>query len=126
LILKKPRLEPNPSFDLCRLACCIFDFFVEDVLETKQIIKKNKIAALIYSWLLDDKGRNILYKNDGDERYPEFKLYKMIARSIHNAIPEQQISNEIFKKFIVSKKTINKKTKIINLDFIPNLSTEHN
>jgi hypothetical protein len=123
---KKPRLEPNPSFDLCRLACCIFDFFVEDVLETKQIIKKNKIAALIYSWLLDDKGRNILYKNDGDERYPEFKLYKMIARSIHNAIPEQQMSNEIFKKFIVSKKTINKKTKIINLDLIPNLSTEHN
>ena len=50
----------------------------------------------------------------------------MIARSIHNAIPEQQISNEIFKKFIVSKKTINKKTKIINLDLIPNLSTEHN
>jgi hypothetical protein len=123
---KKPRLEPNPSFDLCRLACCIFDFFVEDVLETKQIIQKNKIAALIYSWLLDDKGRNILYKNDGDERYPEFKLYKMIARSIHNAIPEQQISNEIFKKYIVSKKSINKKTKIINLDLIPNLSTEHN
>jgi len=123
---KKPRLEPNPSFDLCRLACCIFDFFVEDVLETKQIIKKNKIAALIFSWLLDDKGRNILYKNDGDERYPEFKLYKMISRSIHNAIPEQQISNEIFKKFIVSKKSINKKTKIINIDLIPNLSTEHN
>ena len=123
---KKPRLEPNPSFDLCRLACCIFDFFVEDVFETKEIIKKNKIAALIYSWLLDDKGRNILYKNNGDERYPEFKLYKMIARSIHNAIPEQQISNEIFKKFIISKKSINKKTTIINLDFIPNLSTEHN
>ena len=123
---KKPRLEPNPSFDLSRLACCIFDFFIEDVSETKQIIKKNKIAALINNWLIDDKGRNILYKNDGDERYPEFKLYKMIARSIHNAIPEQQISNELFKKYIVSKKTINKKTKIIYLDLIPNLSTEHN
>jgi len=120
----KPRLEPNPSFDLCRLACCIFDFFIEDVAETNDIIKKNKIAALIYSWLLDDKGRNILYKNDGDERYPEFKLYKMIARSIHNAIPEHQISNEIFKKYIVSKKSINKKTKILNLDLIPNLSIE--
>lgn len=120
----KPRLEPNPSFDLCRLACCIFDFFIEDVAETNDIIKKNKIAALIYSWLLDDKGRNILYKNDGDERYPEFKLYKMIARSIHNAIPEHQISNELFKKYIVSKKSINKKTKILNLDLIPNLSIE--
>ena len=120
----KPRLEPNPSFDLCRLACCIFDFFIDDVAETNDIIKKNKIAALIYSWLLDDKGRNILYKNDGDERYPEFKLYKMIARSIHNAIPEHQISNELFKKYIVSKKSINKKTKILNLDLIPNLSIE--
>jgi hypothetical protein len=121
----KPRLEPNPSFDLCRLACCIFDFFIEDVTETKQIIKKNKIAALIYSWLLDDKGRNILYKNDGEERYPEFKLYKMIARSIHNAIPQDQLSNDIFKKFITSKKSINKKTKIINLDLIPNLANEN-
>lgn len=120
----KPRLEPNPSFDLCRLACCMFDFFIEDVSETNIIIKKNKIAAIIYSWLLDDKGRNILYKNNGDERYPEFKLYKMIARSIHNAIPENQISNELFKKYIVSKKNINKKTKIINLDLIPNLSSE--
>ena len=27
---KKPRLEPNYSFDLCRLACSIFDFVVED------------------------------------------------------------------------------------------------
>jgi hypothetical protein len=121
----KPRLEPNPSFDLCRLACCIFDFFIEDVTETKQIIKKNKIASLIYSWLLDDKGRNILYKNDGEERYPEFKLYKMIARSIHNAIPQDQLSNDIFKKFITSKKSINKKTKIINLDLIPNLANEN-
>ena len=123
---KKPRLEPNPSFDLCRLACCIFDFFVDDVLETKLIIKTNKIAALIHSWLLDDKERNILYKNDGDERYPEFKLYKMIARSIHNAIPHQQLSNELFKRYIITKKSINKKTKIINLDLIPNLANEIN
>lgn len=122
---KRPRLEPNVSFDLCRLACCIFDFFIEDVSQTKQIIKKNKIAALIYSWLLDDKGRNILYKNDGEERYPEFKLYKMIARSIHNAIPEQQLNNELFQKFIVSKKSINKKTKILNFDLIPNLVSEY-
>jgi hypothetical protein len=48
----------------------------------------------------------------------------MIARSIHNAIPEHQVSNELFKKYIVSKKSINKKTKILNLDLIPNLSIE--
>ena len=27
---KKPRLEPNFSFDLCRLACSIFDYVVDD------------------------------------------------------------------------------------------------
>ena len=28
---KKPRLEPNFSFDLCRLACSIFDYVVDDL-----------------------------------------------------------------------------------------------
>ena len=28
---KKPRLKPNKSFDLCRLACSLYDFFVDDV-----------------------------------------------------------------------------------------------
>ena len=28
--IKKPRLEPNNSFDLCRLACCLFDYFMDD------------------------------------------------------------------------------------------------
>ena len=123
---KKPRLEPNNSFDLCRLACCIFDYFIDDVTDSQEIIKKNKIASIINSWLLDDKGRNILYKTDGEERYPEFKLYKMIARTIHNAIPEKQLSNELFKKYIITKKTINKKTKIVNLDLIPDLTSEYN
>ena len=83
--------------------------------------KKNKIVALLHQWLLDDKKRNVLYKNNGDERYPEFKLYKMIARTIHNAIPCEQIQKDIFKTYITSKKKINKNNKIINFDKIPNL-----
>ena len=116
---KKPRLEPNYSFDLCRLACCLYDFFIDDIFDVNNIIKKNKIAGLIHSWLIDDKGRNILYKNSGEERYPEFKLYKMIARTIHTAIPAKQIENELFNKYIISKKKINKNVKIINIDNIP-------
>jgi len=118
---KKPRLEPNHSFDLCRLACCLYDHFVEDIFEAEAIIKKNKVARLLNIWLTDDKDRNILYKNSGEERYPEFKLYKMIARTIHNAIPSVQLKNDIFKNYIVSKKKLNKSAKIINLDNIPNL-----
>ena len=76
---------------------------------------------MLHQWLLDDKKRNILYKNNGDERYPEFKLYKMIARTIHNAIPCEQIQKDIFKTYITSKKKINKNNKIINFDKIPNL-----
>ena len=116
---KKPRLEPNPSFDLCRLACCLYDHFIEDLFEAETIIKKNKIASLINSWLIDDKGRNILYKNNGEERYPEFKLYKMIARTVHNSIPSVQLENTIFKDYIISKKKINKDKHIMNIDKIP-------
>ena len=116
---KKPRLDPNYSFDLCRLACCLFDNFIEDIEDVEQVVKKNKVAHLIYTWLIDDKKRNILYKTNGEERYPEFKLYKMIARTIHGAIPSKQLGHALFKNYIVVKKTINRNHKIINIDKIP-------
>ncbi len=64
---------------------------------------------------------NILYKNNGQERYPDFKLYKMIARSVHGAIPSAQLGHELFKYYITSKKKLSKNAKIMNLDNIPNL-----
>ena len=82
---------------------------------------KNPIQKLIVDWCKDDKGRNILYKNNGEERYPEFKLYKMIARTVHKHIPEEQVKNSIFNKFKTSTKKMNKsaKAKIINIDNLP-------
>ena len=56
---------------------------------------------MIVDWCLDDKGINLLYKNNGDERYPDFKLYKMIARHVHNHTPEAQLERPEFKKFII-------------------------
>ena len=56
---KKPRLEPNPSFDLCRLGCSLYDFFVDDESEDPF---PNPLSNLISEWTTDDKGRNILYK----------------------------------------------------------------
>lgn len=116
----KPRLEPNPSFDLCRLSCCLFDNFVEDIDDLKKILKENKIFALVYSWLVDDKGRNILYKTNGEERYLDFKLYKMIARTIHNAVPYKQLKNNIFNNYIINKNKIKNGISIMNIDKIPN------
>jgi hypothetical protein len=99
---KKPRLEPNFSFDLSRLACSIFDYLVEDLEEIKDFDKiEDPVKKLIVDWCLDDKGINLLYKNNGDERYPDFKLYKMIARHVHNHTPEAQLERPEFKQFIM-------------------------
>ena len=115
----KPRLDPNFSFDLCRLGCCLFDYFVEDLHEINSLTKKNPLVALVNNWVKDDKNRNVLYKTNGDERYPEFKLYKMIARTVHNHLPENQLENQLFSKYKITN--IPKKQKIINLDKIPKM-----
>ncbi len=71
-------------------------------------------------WVKDDKGRNILYKKNGDERYPDFKLYKMIARTANKHVPISVLSNPYFDKFIVPKKEGMKKIKeVMDLDAIP-------
>ena len=121
---KKNVCEPNFSFDLCRLACSLYDFISEDDESDDEYTKKSyteeiDIEKVIKSWCKDDKGRNILYKKNGEERYPDFKLYKMISRSVHNHIPEKQLERECFKNYIIGKKKINNKTKIIDIDSIP-------
>jgi hypothetical protein len=112
----KPRLEPNKSFDLCRLGCALYDYFAEDIDDPKVVI--NPIGKLIQEWCTDDKGKNILYKKNGEERYPDFKLYKMIARTVHNHIPSKQLNNPIFYKYEITKKKIKKKP-IMNIDEYP-------
>ena len=65
---------------------------------------KSEIINIIIDWCYDDKKRNILYKTNGEERYPDFKLYKMIARTVNKHIPSDVIKNPHFNKYIVSKK----------------------
>ena len=113
---KKPRLDPNKSFDLCRLGCSLYDFFDPEGGSDDEL--PDPICKLVERWCRDDKGRNILYKKNGEERYPEFKLYKMIARTVHHCPPQKEIENTIFNKFITSKKKI-KKAKIFNVDTLP-------
>jgi hypothetical protein len=110
---QKPRLEPNFSFDLCRLACSIFDYVIDDI---KKMDHTDPIKQLIYEWCLDDKGVNLLYKNNGIERYPEFKLYKMIARCVHNHSPNLQLERPEFKAFEFTGKI---KGDILDIDKIP-------
>ena len=116
---KKPRLEPNFSFDLCRLACSIFDYVVDDFEMIKNINDCSPLVKLIVEWCIDDNGINVLYKNNGVERYPDFKLYKMIARYVHKHTPLDQLERKEFSKFIVSSKNIPKTETIINIDELP-------
>ena len=116
---KKPRLEPNFSFDLCRLACSIFDYVVDDFEMIKNLEECEPIVKIIYEWCIDDNGINLLYKNNGVERYPDFKLYKMIARCVHNHTPSSQLERKEFKKFAISNKNIPSSEIILNIDTLP-------
>lgn len=113
----KPRLEPNLSFDLCRLGCSIYDFLVEDVSDEMKDL--SEIEKIIVRWCHDDKGRNVMYKTNGQERYPEFKLYKMIARTVHEHTPKAVLANRHFSKYIVSRKLANKAGAIMDIDSYP-------
>ena len=113
---KKPRLEPNYSFDLCRLACSIFDYIVDDFDNLKQLQENNPVVKLIVEWCLDDNGINVLYKNNGVERYPDFKLYKMISRYVHNHTPQLQLNRPEFNKFIINKINLPKDIILMNID----------
>ena len=84
-----------------------------DKLEDAPIIK------IITDWCKDDKGRNVMYKTDGQERYPEFKLYKMIARTVHNHTPTAVLENSFFDRYVVGRKGIRKKQPIIDIDAMP-------
>jgi hypothetical protein len=112
----KPRIDPNYSFDLCRLGCSLFDYFIEDLENIKKI--KSSIKKIIIEWVYDDKNKNILYKNDGSERYPDFKLYKMIARIVHKHTPQNVLKNPLFEKYQIAKKKINNPEAIFNIDIL--------
>jgi hypothetical protein len=120
---KKPRIEPNMSFDLCRLGTSIYDFLFDDDddVEDTDNKKMDEIKKTILRWCTDDNGKNILYKSNGEERYPSFKLYKMIARTVHNHRPEMQLDFPLFKQFSVNeeKEKIKKNDFMMDIDSIP-------
>ena len=116
---KKKPVDINYSFDLCRLACSLYeDLFGDDVVDREDL---NPIENVILDWCLDYKGRNVLIKNNGEERYEDFKLYKMIARTVHDHVPKAQLSRDIFSQHITKNTKMKKgKTKmVVNIDLIP-------
>lgn len=117
----RPKLEPNNSFDLCRLGTSLIDFFIDDVDEINDI--KDPIIDMVCDWCKDDKGRNILWKSNGDERYPGFKLYKMISRTVSKHTPISQLERPILERYKCARKNIKKGTNIMNIDALPNYAS---
>ena len=75
--------------------------------------------AIVEEWCEDDQGRNVLYKKNGDERYPNFKLYKMIARTVHGHTPDLELNKKYFSRFIINKKNIDNDIELMNIDELP-------
>lgn len=119
----KPRIEPNPSFDLARLGCSLYDFFIGDIRREDENVAP--LERMIIDWCRDDDGKNLLYFSNGDERYPGFKLYKMISRYCSKTQPMEQFTKQrVFKSLQISKKKIPKSASrhVMNLDTLPDLT----
>ena len=108
-------VSPNPSFDLCRLAVSLLGslFPVKpDEIEDGDVLSKEKglvvretvseLYNLLWSFMIDDAGKNIFINPDESERFPNFDLYKHIAEWVHVAVPAEQVGKAIFRGFVIS------------------------
>lgn len=113
---KEPRAYPNASFDLCRLSVSILEaLFLENpppnkpdgvVLSSEEGLLQRETTSelfnVMWSWLIDDDGRNVLWEPDQSERYPGFDLYRVIAQKVKNAVPREQLDKVPFTRFVSS------------------------
>ena len=122
------RIDPNYSFDLCRLACSLYTDLIPDPTTARNLKLSgiDAVARIIVDWCKDDKDKCILYKSTGEDRYLNFKLYKMIARDVHRHTPQSQLKRPEFKQYCISKKNmINKKNSkkyFIDIDKMPDMT----
>jgi hypothetical protein len=82
----EPCVEPNPSFDLCRLACSMMECIPDD----------HSLYPVVKEWCQDDDNKCMIWSSDGTERYPDFELYRMIALSVHRHTPQAQLDRPEF------------------------------
>jgi hypothetical protein len=115
-----PLIYPNPSFDLCRYSVSIIEALfpempIENIdgailsKENSWIIRETEspLWNLLWSWLIDENGRNVLFDQDKTERFPDFDLYKHISTHVkHVAKPQDQIFKEIFSTYKVNPKDV--------------------
>lgn len=104
------KVEPNTSFDLCRLSVSMIEALYPEVPKAAQPVKvmsreggkmypetESGVYNMLWEWLIDDSGQNILRLPNGKERYPDFDLYRAISTDVHRAIPAKQIDRALFR-----------------------------
>lgn len=91
---KYPEVKPNPSFDLVRLAACLFwDCYPEGPFADPD--RADPLYQTLVAWLTLPDGKSILFREvaekDAHDRYHGFHLYKAIARYCKDtAVPRKQ------------------------------------
>jgi hypothetical protein len=110
------KVEPNPSFDLCRLSISLIESLYPErpptVVPTRVLSREgakiytattSEVYNMLWEWLIDDAGKNVLRNPDGKERYPEFDLYCALAADVHRAVPAKQIERALFAAYKCEK-----------------------
>jgi hypothetical protein len=110
----KPKVPPNPSFDLCRLAVSLIDGLFDErpakrkgkyvpVMSQEGSWKVFETVSplynLLWSWTVDKNKETIYEDKDGNEKYEGFDLYIRIAQDVEGSVPKQQIYKPIFQDF---------------------------
>lgn len=122
------KVEPNTSFDLSRLAISLLESLYPErpkaVTPTKIMSKEGSkmytetvsgIYNMMWEWLTDDEGKNVLRSPNGEERYPDFDLYRALAADVHKAIPKKQIERSIFANYKILAKALPKDESVYDL-----------
>jgi hypothetical protein len=126
-----PEVMPNPSFDLCRFAVSAFEWIFPDeppkkeknakVLSSEEGLTIRETTSdlfnLMWTWMITDMGENVLINADGEEKYPNFDLYKVIAGDCHEARPCDQVDKKPFSNFKVNQSEVPEGQKIYSLFF---------
>lgn len=125
----KPKVPPNPSFDLCRLAVSLIDGLFDEPPPKKKgkgvpvmsqegswkvYETRSPLYNLLWSWTVNDKGETIYETEDGEEKYDGFDLYIRIAQDVHGAVPQEQLHRPIFQQFVWKNK-VSSEDKIYSL-----------
>ena len=121
-------VTPNPSFDLCRLAVSLFEAIFPHTMEEKKggrVMSSEEglemretdsdLFNTMWTWMVTDRRENVLIDGDGNEKYPSFDLYKVIAEECHMARPRDQLEKKPFSGFKV--KGYPKTAKVYSLFF---------